>query len=186
MDIKPLIAASFSPEEAGAYAAYSLSDADRTALAATGTDLLKHFPPIPAACLAMSSLHSVLLEKHVKQKAYVVVGSLFADSVRVFGEDGELDGKRFSQSDPSWDGHGWIVLGDQLADASLFRTARSGKGHPALAALVKREVSPQAGMMICKASDTEKSGLRYEARYVLTQNQVDGLARGAGRLMGAL
>jgi predicted aldo/keto reductase-like oxidoreductase len=52
--------------------------------------------------------------------------------------------------------------------------------------LVKREVSPQAAMMICKASDAEKSGLRYEARYVLTQDQVDGLARGAGRLMGAL
>lgn len=32
-------------------------------------------------------------------------------------------------------------------------------------------------MMICKASDTEKSGLGM--RRVLTQNQVDGLARGA-------
>lgn len=69
------------------------------------------------------------------------------------------------------------MLGDPLADASLFRTARSGNGHPALAALVKREVSLQAAMMICKASDTEKSGLGM--RRVLTQNQVDGLARGA-------
>ena len=184
-DIGPLVAASFSPEEASTYAAYVPSEADRTALATAGRELFQHFPPTPGACMVMSALYSVLLEKSVSQKAYVTIGSLYVGDVRVFGEDGEIDGKRFSQSSPSWDGHAWVMLGDLIADASLFRTARSGKGHPVLGPHVQKEFGPTAALMICKAADTELSGLRYEARYVLTQQQVDSLARGAMKLIGA-
>lgn len=180
-----LIAASFSEAEAAAYEAYTPSDADRAALGATGMDLLKHFPPMAGACMAMSAMHAVLLETPVKQRAYVAVGSLYVGDVRVFGDDAPVDGGKFNQSSPSWDGHAWVMLGDLVADASLFRTARSGKGHPALSPHVAREF-PKAGMMICKASDTYLSGLRYEPHYVLTAEQVDAIARGGGKLIGAL
>jgi hypothetical protein len=182
-DILSLITASFSADETEKYASYILSTADMAALAAVGRDLLQHL--MPGACTVMTALYSVLLEKSVSQRAYVTVGSLFIGDVRVFGEDGEIDGKRFSQSSPSWDGHAWVMLGDYIADASLFRTARSGKGHPTLGPHVEKEFGPTAGLMICKAADTELSGLQYEARYVLTQKQVDGLARGAMTLIGA-
>jgi hypothetical protein len=181
-DIRTLIASSFSETDATAYEAYVPSDADRTALAATGMDLLKHFPPMAGACMAMSAMHAVMLETPVKQRAYVAVGSLYVGDVRVFGDDAPVDGSQFNQSSPSWDGHAWVMLGDLVADASLFRTARSGKGHAVLGPHVAKEF-PKAGMMICKASDTQLSGLRYEARYVLTSEQVDAIARGGGKLV---
>lgn len=121
--------------------------------------------------------HQKVVEK--RKWWFFSVSDTRADT-RVFGSDDELDGKsRFSKSDPSWDGHAWIALGDYVADVSLFRTARSGKSLPALASHVATEFGPKAGLMICEERDVEKSGLRYEARYVLTQDQVDGLARGA-------
>jgi hypothetical protein len=182
---RSLIAASISEPQAVAYEKYLPSQGDRDVLAATGLDLLKHFPVIPGACMLMSAVHACMLEGKVGHRAYVAVGSLYVNDVRVYGDDKPVDCKMFDQSSPSWDGHGWVVLGDLIADASLFRTARSGKGHPVLKPHVDQEF-PRAGMMICKASDTPLSGLRYEARYVLTQEQVDATARGAGKVIGAI
>jgi hypothetical protein len=64
-------------------------------------------------------------------------------------------------------------------DVSLFRTAYSRFSPPALAAHIRREFGEERDLMICKIGDAIHSGLRYEAQYVLTQVQVDAVARRA-------
>lgn len=56
--------------------------------------MLDVFPGrMPGACALMSAAYSMRLEAMKAPPAYVVAGSLFVGDVRVFGEDGALDGK---------------------------------------------------------------------------------------------
>jgi hypothetical protein len=174
-----LIAASSGPDAAAEWRQFEPAKDDCDKLASTGVEVLKTFPGrAPGACALMSAVFSVLLENKVAQRGYVVAGSLYVGGTRVFGEDGALDGKaRFSQSEFSWDGHAWLVFGNLLADVSIFRTADSGKGPPALSAHIHRVFGRGKGLMICRTDET--GDLRYVPEYVLTQDQVDELCRGA-------
>jgi hypothetical protein len=127
----------------------------------------------------MSAVYSLVLEKKSSPPAYVVAGQLWIGETRVFGEEAPIDGQRFSQSNPSWDGHAWIICGDYLADIAICRTAYSNFSPPALAEHVKRQFGTGKGLLICKSHDVIKSGLGYVPQYVLTQGQVDALGRGA-------
>lgn len=178
-----LIAASFGPGAADEWRRCKPAKDDCDKLAGAGAEVLKAFPGRSAgACALMSAVFSVVLENKVAQRGYVVAGSLYVGGTRVFGEDSALDGKaRFSQSELSWDGHAWLVFGNLLADVSLFRTADSGKGPPALSAHIHRVFGRGKGLMICRTDDT--GDLRYVPEYVLTQDQVDALYRGARKLI---
>ncbi len=72
--------------------------------------------------MIMSALYAVMLEKRFEAKAFVVAGSLYVDDKRIFGEDSNVDGQTFSKSNPSWDGHGWLAVGDFIADISARRS----------------------------------------------------------------
>jgi hypothetical protein len=126
LDLKRLIAASHGPEAAEAWANFTPSKAQLDAVMGAGRWLLDHFPTVPGACVMMSTLLASHLEKLGLPPGYVVAGSLyvvgsrFIGDTRVFGEAARLDGKaRFSASNPSWDGHAWVVLGDRLLDPSI-------------------------------------------------------------------
>ena len=178
-----LIAASFSLAAADEWRQFEPVQDDCDKLASAGFEVLRAFPGrAPGACALMSAVFSVALENKVTRRGYVVAGSLYVGDTRVFGEDHALDGRaRFSQSELSWDGHAWLVFGNLLADVSIFRTADSGKGPPVLSAHIHREFGSGRGLMICRTDDT--GDLRYVPEYVLTQDQVDALFRGARRLI---
>ena len=179
-NLDKLIEASHGSAEADAFRARVRSDADRDALVTAGKEVLQHLPVVAGGCMMMSAVMACRLEKLTQTKPYVVAGSLHIGSVRIFGEDVDIDGvNRFSKSDASWDGHGWVVLGDYLVDVSLFRTSRSPKSSPILARHVLEEFGEKAGLFVCRLCDVEKSGLIYTPQYVLKQDQVDALARGA-------
>lgn len=186
MDLKSLIAASHGSAAAEAWASFVPSEDQLAAVADAGHELLRNFPQVPGACVMMSTLCACKLEKRGLPPAYVVAGSLyvigprFVGDTRVFGEAGKYDGQlKFSVSHPSWDGHAWIVFGDRLVDVSVFRTAYSRFSPPVLASHVKKEFGEGGEMLISPIERTASAGLRYEAEYVLTQDQVDGNARGA-------
>ena len=138
---------------------------------------------IPGACMLMSAAYSMLLEKLELARGYVVAGSLYVSETRIFGEDEPFDGgERFSQSNLSMDVHAWVLFGDRLVDASIFRTADSKSSHPALREYVQREFGTGRGFMISKMGSLP-AGLRYEPQYVLTQDQVDALFLGGRKLI---
>jgi hypothetical protein len=185
--ITEVIAASRGRDVAAAYAAFKPTAADKDALAEVGKGVLHIFPPRPGACVVMSALYACGLQTKTSSPVYVAVGSLFVGTTRVFGSDAPINGEeRFSRSDLSWDGHGWLVLGDHVADVSIFRTAYSPKSPPMLAKHVLQEFGKGRGLFICRIDDVEKSGLHYVPQYVLSESQVTGLARGAMALIDGL
>ena len=180
MDLRELIAQSFGAEAAEEWNRATVDEDDKRKLLEAARKVLQMFPGrTPSACCLMSAVYSLVLKK-MELRTYVVAGSLYVGDTRIFGEDGELDGKtRFSQTDMSWDGHAWIVYGDWLADVSVCRTADSDKSHPALKAQIHHVLGAGKGLLACKIESAIKDGLRYEPRYVLAQDQVDALGRGA-------
>jgi hypothetical protein len=187
VDMRALIAASFGAQAAYAWAKFEPSQDQLQTLASVGREVLTMFPTMPGACAMMSAVYSLRLEKLGAPAAYVFAGSLFVGDTRVFGDDGSIDWKtRFSASNPSWDGHAWIVHGNLLADISVFRTAYSKFSPPLLTAHVQQEFGKGKGLMICKMEDAVKSGLRYEPLHVLTQDEVDALGRGARAMVTGL
>ncbi len=176
-----LIANSRGPGAASSFQAFKITEADKAQMAEVGCNLLKVFPKRPGACIVMSALYALGIRKaapHVP--TYVIAGDLFVGESRVFGDDSDVNGEvRFSHSHPSWDGHAWLVAGDFLADVSIFRTAYSPKSPPLLAAHVTKEFGTGRGLFISPIETTGQSGLVYVPKYVLTEEQLEALARGA-------
>jgi hypothetical protein len=178
--VQALIESAYGPDESTAYLAFRPDEADRAAITNVGRDLLAVFPPLPGACALMSSIYACGVRKCMNAPCYVVAGSLYVGDVRVYGDDAPIDGAaRFNQDAVSWDGHCWLMVGNLIVDASLFRTAYSGKGHPVLATHVRRRFGEGRGLFIGSGSDALYHGLRYAPEYVLNEGQIEGLARGA-------
>jgi len=175
-----------SRDEAEAYSSFSPSDAEFEAVKSVVKDVLIIVPPAAGACTYMSALLAVGLERFVAGPIYVVAGSLMAGTQRVFDSETTKDWSTvFSASNPSWDGHCWVVLGEWIIDVSVCRTAYSPKSPPALAQVVRSAFGTGRGAIIHKLEAAAEDGLRYEPRYILTANEVDVLAASAWKLFGA-
>jgi hypothetical protein len=164
---------------------FSPSDADMTQVAETGREVLRHIRPVPGACVLMSAVLATLLEDKLSGPVFAVAGSLAVGNALVFGSAAPLGELKsiLSQNNLSWDGHCWLVVGDWIADVSVFRTAYSEQSPPVLREYVTSEFGPGRGMMIAKPTGTGK--LVYTPQYVLTREQTDALFRGARAMFGS-
>jgi hypothetical protein len=122
--------------------ALTLGEAEMLVLHEAAMKVLGLFPGrIAGQCALMSAAYSIALETLGTQPGYVVAGSFYIGDKRIFGEEKEFDGKAvFSESNPDWNGHVWIVYGDYLADVSVFRTADAASPR-----LLSRHIAKQYG-----------------------------------------
>src|SRR5882757_3368884 len=179
-DLRELITTSFGVEAAEAWGKFSVGGADKLALHDAAMKVLQVFlGRMPGQCALMSTLYSVALAKLGSQPGYVVAGSLYIGDKRIFGEDGAFDGTAaFSKSNLDWNGHAWIVYGDWLADVSVCRTAEAGSPL-LLSKYIAKEIGKGKGLLAYRMAAMDPAGIRYVPQYVLTQEQVEAVARGA-------
>lgn len=175
------------PEEPESSFAYSPNDSDLEALERVGRSVLENVPYVPGACAIMSALYCARVQASTKAPAFVAAGALALGregSTVFFGGEKGFDGQAvFSRSDLSWDGHCWVMLGDFIADVSLFRTAYSLESPPALAQHVSNQFGQGRGLLICRAQDAaENLGLHYRPQYILTEQQITNLLLGGEKL----
>jgi hypothetical protein len=128
----------------------------------------------------MSALLAVGAETRAPGPVLVVAGGLSAGGRAMFEShaDGDL-ATLFDISNMDWDGHCWVVYGNWIADVSLCRTAYSGKGPPGLREHVTALYGEGRGALLFTPDGARSDGFRYRARYILTDEQVEKLARGA-------
>jgi len=179
-DFSAVLATCRSEDEAARHLAYVASDTDLDALKEIGRRVLDIFPSVPGACALMTAMYAVGLDTTGCGPFYFVAGDLSVPEARVFGDGGIGDlSEAFGASDLSWDGHCWIVLGKWIADVSICRTAKSGQAPGALTRHMRQVFEAKTGLLIQSAEAAAETGLFYRPRYVLTRDQIDGLARGA-------
>jgi hypothetical protein len=182
IELSDLITLSHTAAEAAAYRSFVPTEAQLKMLGETGKDVLLNFPVMPAACAMMSALYAARLQMSAAP-AYVVAGAFSIGTTCLFGKDAESrDWKlAFSESNPSWDGHCWVMFGNFIADVSIFRTAYSYHSPPLLKRFVAERFGKGRGLLIGTMKEVGKLGFNYQPQYVLTESQITGLIRGAER-----
>jgi len=181
VELSDLIALSHTAAAAETYRTFVPTDAQLRVLADTGRDVLLHFPVMPAACAMMSAFYAARLQTNTHAPVYVVAGALSIGTTCLFGKDADARDWRsaFSESNPSWDGHCWVMFGNLIADISIFRTAYPQYTPPPLARYVAERFGRGRGLLIGTAAETGKLGFHYKPQYVLTEGQITALISGA-------
>lgn len=161
---------SFSPDT---FAVQQLVDAAK--------EILTNFPYIPGACALMTAIWTAMIRERTKYPIHAVAGSLFIDNHHIFG--GNLTEKQtreaFSGINHDWDGHCWVIFGNLIADISLFRTAYSEVSPPILQKKILSKFGKGRGLFVMSIEELCKTGIIYDAKYILTDDQITGLLRGA-------
>lgn len=179
-DLYSLIEASYGRAQADAARLFHPNKADTQQLVEAGQAALETVPYAPGACAHITATWAAFIRDNTDCPIHAVAGSLLIDETVVFGNSTEASGFRdaFSGGNPDWDGHCWIVFGNLIGDASLFRTAYSSKSPPALKEKVKREFGAGRGLFVSPIETPAKVGIIYEPKYVLTDGEITALFKG--------
>ncbi|MFL5624704.1 MAG: hypothetical protein ACJ788_03815 [Ktedonobacteraceae bacterium] len=170
--VEDLITNSYSKEEARKFSRYTISDADRQAIAQAGRDILTHVPKLPYSCALMSALWGARIRDTTRIPTHVVAGNLLINKRKIFFSNNSSDEVRqvFEKSTYAWDGHVWINFAGIIGDISLFRSAYSESENHWLHQLIVREFGVGKGLLL-----GAKPNMTYEAKYVLTEENINAL-----------
>lgn len=174
-----LIAAQHGWPAAKAFKSYQLDDTARATISAAALDILKVFPPLGGAGALMSAALAVRLEGTLDGPIQVVAGTLSVNDEPVLVDHAPLLPGAFSQADPGWRGHVWVMAGPYIVDVSIFRTAYSRAGPATLSRHIDLMFGPNKALYVEHWGRTRLRGLKYEPGYVLSRDEVNALMAGA-------
>jgi hypothetical protein len=179
-----LVTASYSSAEAERHAGFMAAPAHLKDIGALGKEILQHVPVRPGACALMSALWTGLIRDRLDIPAYCVAGDLVVGGRKMFDAGKDPIASTFDQSNPAWDCHCWVAVGEWIGDVSLCRTAYSRYGPRGLRRHVLNQFGPGRGLLLLTTTAAANEGLSYIPRYVLGEPQVTGLMHGAATLFG--
>ena len=170
-----LISNSYSKEEAIRFLQYIVSKADKETLAQAGSDILKNTPKLPYACALMSAMWGAFIRDNTHIPTHVVAGNLSINGRKIFFNDDSSEKVKqvFETSNYSWDGHVWVSFAGTISDISIFRSAYSKPNDHWLHQLIVNEFGQGRGFVLGSPPN-----MTYEAKYVLTDNQITALIKG--------
>ncbi|MBN2530812.1 MAG: hypothetical protein JXR76_30775 [Deltaproteobacteria bacterium] len=181
-DIKELIATAISFDAARLAQEFEPDAAAMTEIREAALEVLRRFPDIPGACAVMSAIWTAILNDNTQYPIFAVCGDLELEGELIFGgssPDTTSWDRGVDITDPSWNGHCWVVFGKFIGDISLFRTAYSSRSPRRLQVWIQNMFGPGKGLFICPNATIEQYGLKYYARRVLSKREIDGLVKGA-------
>lgn len=180
-----LITTSYDESEAERHRNYELTDEDVEVIQHWAKWTLVNFPPMRNCCAAMSATWGALIRDKTRIPAHVVAGNLSYRGKRLFGDDASAESlaEGLMTSNMAWDGHFWVDFAGAIGDISLFRTAYAESSPQWLRSLITQQFGPGRGMLFATPEGMLENGLIYEARYVLTDDQISALVRGVPQII---
>jgi hypothetical protein len=185
--IKKLIAESYDEIEANNYLTFKPTNDQVQQLAEAGNSVLTRFPYQAGACALMSAMWGALIRDNTDFPIHVVAGSLYIDGQHIFGSDPSANHIKdaFVGKNLDWDGHCWVAFGDLIGDVSIFRTAYSKDSPPILKNKVLSSFGEGRGLFVATMDSMIENGFKYEPKYILTDNEISGLFKGAFSLINS-
>lgn len=183
--LQALISSSYGEAEAQRFQAFRPDQAAKEVLVQSGKYVLQSFPPGPGECALMSAMWTALIRDITDFPVHAVAGRLYVDGNVVFGgeSDPNTAAQAFTGTNLDWDGHVWVAFGSIIADPSVFRTAYAERAPRILAKQVLDSFGPGRGLFAMPAETTKTFGFEYEQFFVLTDQQVSQLLRGAAKVI---
>jgi hypothetical protein len=181
LQLGKLVAQAHGWDEARAFKAFEMTDADRARIAGSAVDLLKVFPKAPGSGPQLAAAFAVQLGRVLSAPIQVVAGTLTVDGVPVLGNRQPFSGADVCAE--GFRGHAWVMVGPFIAELALFRRANESDCPPALARHVHSVFGHDKGLYVDQWRKARKMGLGYEPQCVLSGDEVDTLMAGAFRLI---
>jgi hypothetical protein len=177
--IKNLIKESYNDKDADLAMKFQFTQEAFNLLMESGMEVLKRIPCKPGACAQMTALWTAFVRDNSGYPIHAVAGSLSIDSFNFFLEHSSKDEIKlaFKENNMDWDGHCWVMLGNYIGDASIFRTAYQGLNSTLKNCIISRFGLGQ-GLLIFSVEDLKKMGIVYRPQYILTDPEVTGFIKG--------
>ncbi|HCV02075.1 MAG: hypothetical protein CMD81_07995 [Gammaproteobacteria bacterium] len=183
-DINHLVRLYRGEEEFLRYSSFELSSPKY--LLETAKSLLNTIPPFLGGCALLSAVWADELKTKFNIPAIVVAGHLSILGKRLFECKSNIPTPNAENqfSDQSWDGHCWIEIDGFIGDLSIFRTAYNLNFPNIFTEYIKTNFGLGRGALITPYNEIP-CGIEYEAKYILTDNQIHGLAGGLWNLVAS-
>ena len=180
-NLRQLIMNSYDDTEAERAISFHPSESVVEKLVDAGREVLTRFRYTPGACALMTAMWAAFIRDNTGYPIHAVAGILIIDNQLVFGSNHSTKEIKsaFSGINFDWDGHCWIVLGNLIGDVSLFRTAYSDKSPFVLKKNILSEFGEGRGLFLCPSENIVRTGIYYDPKYVLTDNDITGLIKDA-------
>ena len=177
--IKDLIKDSYSDKDADLAMQFQFSQEAVNLLMESGLEVLKRISSKPGACAQMTAIWTAFVRDNSDYPIHAVAGSLSIDNSNFFFEHSSKDDIKlaFAENNMDWDGHCWIMLGNYIGDASIFRTAYQGL-NSTLKNYITSRFGTGRGLLIASIDDLKKMGIVYNPQYILTDSEITGLIKG--------
>lgn len=175
--LKQLIVRSRGVEEAIMFSDYRLTNPQLVLESAR--DIMSNVQPYFGACAMLSSAWAGYLQDNHSIPAIVVAGDLKISGKKVFRCKKNLPeptkaGKLLTGN---WDGHCWIEIDGYIGDLSIFRTAYAIEGASMLKEFIVSNFGLGRGAILSPVKDLP-TGMQYLPKFVLKDNQINGLIAG--------
>lgn len=174
--ISSLIERAYPTTEVARYEAFKVEKEQWTVTNDVGKLVVSKISRSPGQCVPLNVVWCAILRDRAHFPAHAVVGDLFVDGVKVYGEGvTPADCVRIFSGetiDLDWNGHCWMMLGDYVCDASIFDTAESPFAHRSLRGLLKKMTMPESRLLIANREELSRVGLRFVPNYVLDDHEV--------------
>lgn len=177
--VKALIKDSYSDKDADLALEFQFSQNAVDLLKESGLEVLRRIPSKAGACAQMTAMWTAFVRDNSDYPIHAVAGSLSIDNFNFFFEHSSKDdiSLAFRENNMDWDGHCWIMLGNYIGDASIFRTAYQGL-NSTLKNCITSRFGTGRGLLIDSIDGLKKNGIVYNPRYILTDSEITGLIKG--------
>ena len=176
--LEKLIARDRGTPERDQYSTYMLPAPH--VLVETARKFLAHIPPTFGACAMLSAGWAAFLRDNHNIPAIAVAGDLKVRGTKVFKckENLPQPGQTGKVISRTWDGHCWLEVGGYVGDLSIFRTAYAIQQPSILKEFILEKFGYGRGALLCPERELHTLGMAYEPKYVLNENQINGLVAG--------
>ncbi|CAH1592719.1 hypothetical protein DC915_RS03275 [Vibrio parahaemolyticus] len=166
-------------QQANHYQNYQLNSLQP--LVETAQEVLSVVKPSFGACAMLSAAWAGMLNKKYNIPAIVVAGDLDIHEHKIFNCSENIPVQKDASvtHNSLWDGHCWIEIDGYIGDISLFRTAYTLQESSILRQFVECEFGGGRGGILSKQEDLPNA-MKYIPKYVLSNEQVEGLVAGLG------
>jgi hypothetical protein len=181
--LKQLILRARGISEAEKYFAYTLENPQ--ILVETARELMQITSPTAGFCTFLSASWAGFLQERYSIPAIVVAaGDLKIKGSTIFRckknlPEASKSGKTIAGK---WDGHCWIQVDNFIGDLSIFRTAYSLTQPNILTDYIISNFGMGRGAMLGRNNELPE-GMQYIPKFVLNDNQVNGLINGMGHIL---
>lgn len=165
-------------EEIKSFESYKLSNKNIDFIKEVNNEILQFIPQKAFNCAQLSALLGATIFDNSNIPVVVISGHLDFQEKRLFNCKSpipySIEKKEINEI---WDGHCWVEIPNLIIDNSIFRTIYYGNLSSTIKDDIIEKFGEGKGSLISPLDKMNKLGFKYIPRFIVNQNQINGLIK---------